>query len=88
LIEVRRKLFLCAYGSYSRAKAAEAQFKQLQNDRAVFLQNFCFYPGARRDKIKKAAAAPPIPNTKHETPNTKHETPTPYEKPQSPDPGR
>jgi hypothetical protein len=41
------------YGSYSRAKPAGAQFKQLQNETSEFLQNFCFDPGVRRYKIKE-----------------------------------
>jgi len=50
---MRRKQIVFAYGSYSRAKSAGAQFKQLQNDKEDFLQNFCFYPGVRRDKMKE-----------------------------------
>jgi len=42
-----------AHGSYSRAESAKAQFKPLQNDEIDFLQNFCFYPGVRRDKMKE-----------------------------------
>jgi hypothetical protein len=48
---MRRRRAVSAHGSYSRAKSAGAQFKELQNGRAKFLQNFCFYPGARRGKI-------------------------------------
>ena len=50
---MRRKQVLFAYGSYSPAKSAEAQFKQLQNDKEDFLQNFCFYPGVHRYKMKE-----------------------------------
>jgi hypothetical protein len=53
---MRRKQMVSAHGSYSRAKSAGAQFKPLQNDEGDFLQNFCFYPGVCRDKIKKATS--------------------------------
>jgi hypothetical protein len=36
---------------YFRAKGVAAQFKDRQKNQSVFLQNFCFYPGLRRDKI-------------------------------------
>jgi len=38
-------------GPYFRAKRGEAQFKEPQKERLKFLQNFCFYPGTRRDRI-------------------------------------
>jgi hypothetical protein len=62
---MRRKQIVFAYGSYSRAKSAGAQFKQLQNDTVEFLQNFCFDPGVRRDKIGKETEAQRVSNTKH-----------------------
>jgi len=45
------------YDSYSRAKPAGAQFKQMQNEKPEFLQNFCFDPGGSRDKMKKTLGA-------------------------------
>ena len=41
------------YDSYSRVKSAGAQFKQMQNEKPEFLQNFCFDPGGSRDKIDR-----------------------------------
>jgi hypothetical protein len=50
-VEVRHGQDALLYGLYFRVKRAAAQFKELQKEEAEVLQNFCFDPGARRDKI-------------------------------------
>jgi hypothetical protein len=44
---------LCADATYFRAKPPGAQFKEMQNRKPEFLQNFCFYRGWRRDNMRK-----------------------------------